>query len=42
MTEVKETKRATAGFIVSLIAGIINMIVAIIIIGFGSFLFEGE
>ena len=38
MTEVKEAKRATAGFIISLIAGIIDAIAALIIIGFGSFL----
>ena len=38
MTEVKEAKRATAGFILSLIAGTIDTIVALIIIGFGSFL----
>ena len=38
MTEVREAKRATAGFILSLIAGTIDTIVALIIIGFGSFL----
>lgn len=32
MTEVKEVKRATAGFIVSLIGGIIDAIVAVFII----------
>jgi len=38
LTEVREAKRATAGFILSLIAGTIDTIVALIIIGFGSFL----
>jgi hypothetical protein len=42
LTEVREAKRATAGFILSLIAGIIDAITALIIIGFGSFLVEIE
>ena len=38
MAEVEEVKRATAGFIVSLIGGIIDAIVALIIIGVGGFI----
>ncbi len=40
MTEVKEVKRATAGFIVSLIGGIIDSIVALILIGAASLISE--
>jgi len=40
LAEVKEVKRATAGFIVSLIGGIIDAIVALIIIGVGGFISE--
>ena len=40
MAEVKEVKRATAGFIVSLVAGIIDAIVALIIIGVAGFISE--
>lgn len=38
MTEVEEVKRATAGFIVSLIGGIIDALVAILLIGVASFI----
>jgi len=38
LAEVQEVKRATAGFIVSLIGGIIDAIVALIIIGVGGFI----
>jgi len=37
LTEVKEVKKATAGFIVSLIGGIIDAIVAILLIAMASF-----
>ncbi len=40
MIEVKEAKRAKVGFVMSLIGGIIDTIVAIIFISFGSFLVE--
>ena len=40
MAEVEEVKRATAGFIVSLIGGIIDAIVALILIGVGGFIEE--
>lgn len=40
MAEVKEVKRATAGFIVSLVGGIIDAIVALIIIGVAGFISE--
>jgi hypothetical protein len=42
LTEVKEVKRATAGFIVSLIGGIIDAIVAILIIATASWVEELE
>ena len=42
MTEVKEVKRATAGFIVSLIGGIIDALVAILLIGLASAVAEME
>lgn len=38
MTEVKEVKRATAGFILSLVGGIIDALVAIIIIAMASWM----
>jgi hypothetical protein len=40
LAEVQEVKRATAGFIVSLIGGIIDAIVALIIIGVAGFISE--
>ena len=42
MTEVKEVKKATAGFIVSLIGGILILINALIIVAAGSILAELE
>jgi hypothetical protein len=38
LTEVREVKRATAGFIISLIGGIIDALVAILLIGVASFI----
>jgi len=40
MTEAKEVKKATAGFVISLIAGIIDAIVALLIIAAASWIGE--
>jgi hypothetical protein len=42
LTEVEEVKRATAGFIVSLVGGIIDAIVAVLIIAVASWIEELE